>query len=373
MPPRTVGRYEVLSVIGRGGVGTVYRARHRESGEQVAVKMLGPPPACDPGAARRLAREFEALHGLRHPNVIRVFEAGVQEGYSYLVMELVEGLDLRSYLSPALDHAGEACPARAGPASLDTWSEEPQTESLAPSEDASWSGASASTSRDGPWDGGGPEAIRAFADQMEEPETDPGPDRGPAEGPEGRAPHPVHPRPLSRAMLDHLNQPARVCRLREAMIQVCDGLAYVHHHGLVHRDLKPSNVMVDDARRVRIMDFGLVRLADDDVHRARHHHHVVGTYLYMAPEQAHGDTVDHRADLYSLGVVLYELICGRPPFVAPRPSDLWEAITSRPPPAASALNPGVDPHLAEVAECLLAKDPRDRLASAEEVAAALRG
>src|SRR5512142_2184517 len=140
VPPRMLGPYEVLSMVGRGGIGTVYRARHRRSGHEVAVKLLGPPPACDPAAARRLAREFEALRGLRHPNVVRVYDAGVHEGYSFLAMELVEGLDLRSYLSPLVDEAGQAVrsadasPAAPRPASLPSvssaWRDEPETESL---------------------------------------------------------------------------------------------------------------------------------------------------------------------------------------------------------------------------------------------------
>ena len=76
MPPRAVGSWEILSIAGRGGVGIVYRARHRVTGARAAVKLLAPPPAADAGAARRLAREFEALSGLDHPNVIRVLEAG---------------------------------------------------------------------------------------------------------------------------------------------------------------------------------------------------------------------------------------------------------------------------------------------------------
>ncbi len=372
MPPRIVGRYEVLSVIGRGGIGTVYRARHRDTGAHVAVKLLGPPPACDPGAARRLAREFEALHDLEHPNVIRVFDAGVQDGYSYLVMELVEGLDLRSYLSPALDDVGDpgdlaGVPGLSVP-DLEAWSEEPQTESFGSPDDPSWFDAPGFDDERS-YDGGGPEAIRAFADQMEEPETDPGPLAARPQGAERARASPREPRPLSRARLDHLNRPRRVARLRDAMAQVCDALAYIHRRGLVHRDLKPSNIMVDDLRRVRLMDFGLVKLASDEGERA--HHHVVGTYLYMAPEQAHGEAVDHRADLYSLGVVLYELICGRPPFT-PDPAELWEAITARPPRAAAALNPGVDLALAHVAERLLAKHPGERFQSAEEVGAAMR-
>ena len=365
MPPRAVGPYEVLSVIGRGGVGTVYRARHRESGAVVAVKLLGPPPVCEPTATRRLAREFEALQGLHHPNVVRVFEAGVFEGYSFLAMELVEGLDLRSYLSPAIDaspYAGltgeEATPAGgAAP-----WFDEPDTQSLlTPMVDRAAAPPSA-----------GPEAIRAFAALMDEPETESS--FAPASGAEGEEPGaaPSEARPLAREVLAGLNGPARQIRLLDALRQVCAGLAYVHGQGLVHRDLKPSNIMVDDARRVRLMDFGLVKLASDAAHLTLHGR-VVGTYRYMAPEQARGDAIDHRADLYSLGVILFELLCGRPPFVSRRPAELWHEIISRPPLAPATLNPEVPGSLAAVALRLLAKDPRERFQSADEVAAALRG
>src|SRR5512142_945470 len=161
VPPRMLGPYEVLSMVGRGGIGTVYRARHRRSGHEVAVKLLGPPPACDPAAARRLAREFEALRGLRHPNVVRVLDAGVHEGYSFLAMELVQGLDLRSYLSPALDDLGCVGPPPADTprellTELDAWAAEPFTEGLLSSDEHSWRGT-------------GSEALREFAALMAEP------------------------------------------------------------------------------------------------------------------------------------------------------------------------------------------------------------
>jgi serine/threonine protein kinase len=362
VPPRTVGPYEVLSVIGRGGIGTVYRARHRETGREAAVKLLGPPPACDPTAARRLAREFEALQGLDHPNIVRVFDAGVHEGYSFLAMELVDGLDLRSYLSPALDDAfpGARPPSTPAPRGfeLDAWSDEPETESLLLPQD--------------PPRLGGPEAIRAFAALMEEPETDPqGP--GGARGNEDRSrslPALADVRPVSPALLERLNGRGRVARLADALRQVCEGLAYVHGRGLVHRDLKPSNIMVDDARRVRLMDFGLVKLAGESVALTQHGR-VVGTYRYMAPEQARGEPVDHRADLYSVGVILFELLCGRAPFTTRRASELWEQIVAVPAPRVLSLNPGADPVLARVAERLLAKDPLERYQEAAEIAAEL--
>src|SRR3954470_887287 len=99
MPPKVIGPYRVLETLGTGGVGTVYRALDRRNGEEVALKLLSTGPALDPRAARRLAREFETLADLSHPNVVKVFDTGVYQGYPYLTMELVEGLTLRHYLS----------------------------------------------------------------------------------------------------------------------------------------------------------------------------------------------------------------------------------------------------------------------------------
>jgi serine/threonine protein kinase len=355
VPPRGVGPYEILSVIGRGGVGTVYRARHRETGALAAVKLLGPPPACDATAARRLAREFEALAHLDHPNVVRVHEAGVAEGYSFLAMELVEGLDLRAWLSPTLDEAsrdlGARAPVPGAPVfDLAALSREPDTESF-------FSGSEGA---------GGAQAIREFAELLEEPETDPG--FRPSAVPRGEASPALvaEAPPLSKEWLEALNRPPRLSRLVHAFRQVCDALAYVHGRGLVHRDLKPSNIMVDDRRRVRLMDFGLVQLMREPgltVNAA-----VVGTYRYMAPEQARGEAVDGRADLYSLGVILWELVAGRPPF--PAVSRVRDRLAIPAPPVVSA-NPGAEPRLAAIAERLLERDPARRFQKAEEVLVAL--
>ena len=103
MPPKVIGPYRVLETIGSGGVGTVYRAIDRRNGEAIALKLLSTGPALDPRAARRLAREFETLYELSHPNVVKVFDTGVYQGYPYLAMELVEGLTLRHYLSLKTD------------------------------------------------------------------------------------------------------------------------------------------------------------------------------------------------------------------------------------------------------------------------------
>jgi serine/threonine protein kinase len=319
----------------------VYRARDRRTGALAAVKLLAPAAVTGPGAARRLAREFEALRSLDHPNVVRVLEAGVCCGYSFLAMELVDGLDLRSYLAPTFEpsrrEACEWCEGACPPASFG----EPDAEPVAHEH--------------------GADAILAFAARCDEPDTTdldapPPPPRRALQLPVQR----VEPPPPSREVIDRLNDPRRVERVRRALAQVCAGLGHVHDRGLVHRDVKPPNIMVDAKGRVRLMDFGLVQLAREGGAALDPSRKVVGTYRYMAPEQARGLAVDARADLYSLGVILFELLCGRLPFVAEHPAELWEEITSRPPPSVAALNEGADARLAAIAERLLSKDPDAR-------------
>jgi serine/threonine protein kinase len=343
--PRAVGPWEILSVIGRGGIGIVYRARHHRTGRLAALKLLGPAPVVEPQAARRLAREFEVLQALDHPNVVRVFEAGVFEGYSYLAMELVEGLDLRAFLSPALDGGATPAPPCVDPSALSASGPPPEV---------------------------GADAIRALATMMDEPETAPA---------EFHPPVPAAPiagavttarGPLSAEVQGALNLPRRLERLRCAVGQVLEALAYLHGRGLVHRDLKPSNIMVDDRRQARLMDFGLVKHADALVEPLTGTGRVVGTYRYMSPEQAQGDPVDGRADLYSLGVILYELLAAAPPFTSQDPAALWHEILHRRPTPLVEVNPGVDPDLAAIAERCLEKDPAARFAGAREVLAVLR-
>jgi serine/threonine protein kinase len=219
----------------------------------------------------------------------------------------------------------------------------------------------------------GPDAIRALASMMDEPDTEPYGVAWSRPLATGTPPPTTQRSLLPPEIREALNRPSRLERLKVALAQVTDALAYVHRRGLVHRDLKPSNIMVDDQRRARLMDFGLVKSAAEASDGLTQTGRVVGTYRYMSPEQAQGQVVDARSDLYSFGVILYELLTGAPPFTSSDPVGLWrEILSSRPPPVAAS-NPGADLRLASLAERLLEKDPARRLQTAGEVLAALEG
>jgi len=375
VPPRLVGPYRILSTLGKGGVGTVFRASDRRSGEEVALKLLSTGPALEPVAAKRMVREFETLAALSHPNVVRVFDAGVYKGYPYLVMELVDGLDLRSYLS--IDLAEPLLLPRAPAADVYTGGGEEEgstpynfgLDALQLEADTGFFDRSDFTR--------GRRELEDFARDKDEADTfssssmssagDTPPPLQPFEGfwpPEEEDPE----RPLvaSTPMLRELNRPERVGRLKDAVLAICEALGYIHSHGLVHRDLKPGNILVDEERRVRLMDFGLAKfLAEESSVTARGR--VVGTYRYMAPEQALGEHVDGRADLYALGVVVYELLAGRPPYDGRTPVELWQQILDQEPVPLFAINPQADEQLVRIAHKLLRKEPDDRYQTAEEV------
>jgi len=166
------------------------------------------------------------------------------------------------------------------------------------------------------------------------------------------------------------NRHERLSALCESTAQLCDGLAFIHARGLVHRDLKPSNILVTPAQRAILVDFGLVKRLHED--RATDPGRAVGTYRYMSPEQARGEGVDLRADLYSLGATLYELLAARPPFTEQNQLRLLEEVLEKRPTPVAEINPGAPRALSVLCDHLLAKRPEDRPRDALEVAAALR-
>ena len=203
--------YELQTLLGRGGMGFVYRARHRKLDRLVAIKVLRPDLVADPAFAERFEREARALAILNHPGIVGIHDFGQAGEFFFLVMEFVDGANLRDLLLQ-----GQL------------------------------------TTRD----------VLAFVPQL------------------------------------------------------CDALQFAHDHRIVHRDIKPENILVGEDGRVRIADFGLAKLLGQDAAGVglTQTHQAVGTPHYMAPEQiVASGSVDHRADLYSLGVVLYEMLTGTLP------------------------------------------------------------
>ncbi|HZH17909.1 MAG TPA: serine/threonine-protein kinase [Archangium sp.] len=379
MRPKLIGPYRVLETLGSGGIGTVFRALDDRTNEAVALKLLSGGPAMDSRAAKRLVREFEALEDLSHPNVVKVYDTGVFQSSPYLVMELIEGLTLRDYLSLRSEQVLSPTSGSSG------------------SFPRSTGGASASREAGSEEAGASLFDLSAFAEESpSEDMVSGGGMRFGTSGSAARLPVPMDPwldseelDPLefelpydmggsevvtvkreTAARLEELNRPERVGRLKDALLQVCEALAYIHAHGLVHRDLKPSNIMVDEDRQVRLMDFGLAKFLADDAGMTLDGR-MVGTFRYMPPEQILGEPLDGRADLYSLGVILYELMTGRPPFDAKSPVDLWHKVLETEPPPVLAINQRGDPQLARVAHRLIRKEPDDRIQTAEEVYEAL--
>jgi eukaryotic-like serine/threonine-protein kinase len=269
-----LGPYEILSPLGAGGMGEVYRARDTRLGREVAIKVLPPEFSADVDRLRRFEKEARAASSLNHPNIVTIHEVERLDSTSFIVMELVAGKTLREIVS------------------------------------------------------------------------------------EGALP---------------------VRRLLTIAVQIAEGLARAHSAGIVHRDLKPENVMVTKDGLVKILDFGLAKLAHPELEGGELTQGptvsggtspgvVMGTIGYMSPEQASGHPVDFRSDQFSFGSLLYEMATGKGPFRRATAAQTLAAIIQDDPEPVGAINAKIPPPLRWAIERCLAKDPRDRYASTEDLA-----
>lgn len=275
-------RYEIVQLISSGGMGRVYRGVQRSLNRPVAVKFIHPHLLTSDVVVRRFMVEAQAASRLHHPNVVTIFDFGrtspAEQGHLFLVMEHLNGPDLRSVL-----------------------------------------------------DGGAP-----------------------------------------------LPLPRVVSILRQILL----ALAEAHHHGITHRDIKPENVILEpmrDGEIVKVFDFGIAKIGEQ--RRVTQTGSVFGTPWYMAPEQARGRDVGPSADLYAVGVMMFQMLAGRLPFEGTEPTDvlLQQMSAPRPDPRSFAPERNIPPALAELCVRALSIDPGDRCADAlsfaDEIerAAALRG
>jgi serine/threonine-protein kinase len=173
-----------------------------------------------------------------------------------------------------------------------------------------------------------------------------------------------------KSLREHLSNEKRY-DLPEAwqiLSQLLDAIGYSHTQGVVHRDLKPANILINDDGRIKISDFGIARV---DTGQVSEHGEIVGTLYYMAPEQVRGENVDHRADLYSVGIICYQLLTGRRPF-AGTPMEVMNQVLDFIPVDPSRLNPDLPRDLDRIIRKALAKRPEERFQSARELADRLR-
>jgi eukaryotic-like serine/threonine-protein kinase len=271
-----LGEYEIVSKIGEGGMGEVYRARDKSLGRDVAIKVLPKAFSSDEDRLRRFELEAQAAGSLNHPNVLVIYHVGVHDEAPYIVSELLEGETLRERI------AGQPLP--------------------------------------------------------------------------------------QRKALDYA-------------LQIAHGLAAAHEKGIVHRDLKPENIFITRDGRVKILDFGLAKLTQPaeagsltDLPTRKLQTDpgtVMGTIAYMSPEQVRARPLDHRTDIFSFGVILYEMLTGKMAFHGDSTADLMSAILREDPPPLSSTNSALPPSLERVVDHCLEKNPEERFHSASDLAFAI--
>jgi len=266
---QTLGKYQILEPLGRGGMARVYRAYHPKLDRYAAIKVLRSDLVDDEEFLARFRQEAKAIAALRHPNIIQVYDFDVEADYYFIVLELLEGDSLKVRLA---DYAA-------------------RDERM-------------------PWG----EMVRILLDSL-------------------------------------------------------DGLAYAHNEGMIHRDIKPANILLSRRGQAVLGDFGIAQIVGGTRHTATGA--MMGTLNYMAPEQGLENKCDARSDIYSMGIVFYEMLTRRTPFEADTPLAILMKHLNDPLPLPRRLDPSIPEPFERVVLKALAKDPADRYQSAEEMARAL--
>jgi len=340
-----IGDFALEGVLGRGGMGVVYRARQRSLNRVVALKVLPPALAADPVALARFRREIAALARCDHPNLVTILTSGNDGDRHYYAMELVEGTNLAGLFEVLRDWRKQTGqPLREGHL----------TAAVSSSAELAIRRQESAAGHENPLPPLTPPEGRVAGGEGEEgpdlpdvAQLEPGP---PPEVGEGRALY---------------------YRLAELFTDAADALAHLHDRGVLHRDLKPANLMLTaDGRRLVIMDLGLAQLRDRSQALTRTGTRWVGTLRYCSPEQLQWNLldVDERADVYGLGATLYELIALAPLFDGDTEPRLIEQVLHQEPGPPRGAEPSVPRDLAAVALHCLEKDRARRYASARDLA-----
>ena len=268
---RTLGHYQLVALIGRGGMGEVYRARDTRLERDVALKVLPTEMASDPARLERFQREAKTVAALNHPHIVHLYSVEEDQGVHFLTMELVDGQGLNELIT------GEGLP---------------------------------------------------------------------------------------------------LAKVFDIGIAGADALSAAHEKGIVHRDLKPANILIARDGRPKVLDFGLAKLAVSDalsdLDQTRTspittEGQIMGTVPYMSPEQLRGQNVDPRSDIFSLGIMLYEMTSGQRPFTGPTNADISSAILSATPAPLTQVKSNLPHHLGRIVSHCLEKDPEHRFQSAKDV------
>jgi serine/threonine protein kinase len=322
-----IGDFRIERRLGGGGMGVVYLATQVSLDRPVALKVLG-TALNRPEDIARFQREAQAVARLQHPGIAAVYFVGQDEHVCYMAMEFIDGVSLRTLI----DRLASA------------WDTHLTIESAVRTEAAGEAGAP---------------ALRF--DDPTETYVPPGHDDRTR----------VETGPLTREAALLINTRGHVRRCCEIIIEATAALAHAHERGVVHRDVKPENVMVDRGLHAHLVDFGIARFFADTTLTATGA--LVGTPMYMSPEQVAGRLdVDHRTDIYSLGLVLYEFLTLRRPITAATREGVLRRILTKPLPPVSWRNRAVPGDLEAVVHRATAKDPDERYGSALEFAADLR-
>jgi WD40 repeat protein/serine/threonine protein kinase len=376
-----VGDYRILREVGRGGMGVVYEAEQVSLGRRVALKVLPRQVAQDPKTLARFRREARSAAQLHHTNVVPVFEVGRDGEVSYYAMQFIQGQGLDLVVDELRRLKERAHPT--GPVREPDQPHLPipsGTTAAASVRSRQVSGMVQSllTGRFAPETLGGSggaevagakrEPTAALTNRCDPGQTDapPANDHNPA----------AVSSPPSSVVLPGGSQLSAVEAGPRAFFrsvahigrQVAAGLSYAHTRGIVHRDIKPSNLLLDTQGVVWITDFGLAKASDDGLTQTGD---ILGTLRYMAPERFRGEG-DYRADIYALGLSLYELLTLRPAFESSDRLRLIERIKAEDPPRPRALDPRIPRDLETIVLKASAKDPQDRYASVDALGEDLR-